>query len=117
ALAACAPSLQEPPRTADAAVPSQFPAIEAGGAEGFGDTNWVESFGSPTLAALVGEALAHNRDLGAASARVAQARAQARIAGADLWPQIGLEAETTQSRNGLRNGGDSDANYRVGLGV
>ena len=117
ALAACAPSLQEPPRTADVAVPSQFQAIEAGEAEGFADTNWVESFGSPTLTALVGEALAHNRDLGAASARVAQARAQARIAGADLWPQIGLEAETTQSRNGLRNGGDSDANYRVGLGV
>ncbi|MGK2286827.1 efflux transporter outer membrane subunit [Pedomonas sp. V897] len=117
ALAACAPSLQEPPRTAELAVPGQFQAIAAGEAGDFADTDWVESFGSPTLTALVREALEHNRDLRAASARVAQARARARISGADLWPQIGLEAETVQSRTGLGSGGDSDATYRVGLGV
>lgn len=117
ALAACAPSLREPPRTAGVAVPSAFQAVAADETGEYADTNWVESFGSPTLTALVNEALAHNRDLRAASARVAQARARARIAGADLWPQIGLEAQATQTRQGLRSGAERETDYIAGLGV
>lgn len=117
ALAGCAPSLKEPPRTADIAVPAQFTAADLRGEYAYADTVWVESFASPTLSALIDEALAHNRDLRAASARVAQARARARIAGADLWPQVGLNAEASQTRTGLRSGGDTDAGYSVGLGV
>ena len=70
ALAACAPSLKEPPRTANLAVPAAFQATQAGEAGEFADTDWVGSFESPALAALVDEALARNRDLRAASARV-----------------------------------------------
>lgn len=117
ALAACAPSLKEPPRTASVAVPPAFQAVEAGEAGAFADTDWVESFDSPALTALVNEALSHNRDLQAASARVAQARAQARISGADLWPQIGLEAEASQVRSGLRSGADRETTYSAGLAV
>ncbi|HEY4545624.1 MAG TPA: efflux transporter outer membrane subunit [Pedomonas sp.] len=117
ALAACAPSLKEPPRTANLAVPAAFQAVAAGEAGEFADTDWVGSFASPTLSALVDEALAHNRDLRAASARVAQARAQARISGADLWPQIGLEAEASQVRNGLRSGAEKETLYTAGLAV
>lgn len=117
ALAACAPSLREPPRTVDLAVPSAFQAVAAEETGEYADTNWVESFGSPTLTALVNEALAHNRDLRAASARVAQARARARVAGADLWPQIGLEGQATQTRQGLRSGAERETEYTAGLGV
>jgi len=49
---------------------------------------WWTSFGEPELDALVSEALAHNHDLAAAAARVGQASAQARIAGADRWPTL-----------------------------
>lgn len=117
ALAACAPSLKEPPRTANLAVPAAFQATQADEAGEFADTDWVGSFESPALSALVGEALAHNRDLRAAGARVAQARAQARISGADLWPQIGLEAGASQTRDGLRSGAERETLYSAGLGV
>lgn len=117
ALAACAPSLKEPPRTAHLSVPSAFQSSEAGEGGEFADTDWVGSFGSPALSALVEEGLAHNRDLQAASARVAQARAQARIAGADLWPQLGLEGQAARSRSGLSKGGDTHSDYEFGLGV
>ena len=116
-LAACAPSLQEPPRAVNLAVPSGFQAVAGEGAGEFADTDWVAGFGSATLSALVDEALAHNRDLAAASARVAQARARARISGADLWPQIGLEAGATHVRQGLREGAARDTEYSAGLGV
>ncbi len=50
---------------------------------------WWTSYGDPNLDAAVGKALEHNYDLKAAAAAVAAASAQARIAGADLKPQVG----------------------------
>ena len=55
----------------------------------FPDTFWVEQFHDPSLTAYVRDALAHNRDLAEARARIEIAAASARIAGADLYPQIG----------------------------
>ncbi|MEM9290065.1 MAG: efflux transporter outer membrane subunit [Acidobacteriota bacterium] len=49
---------------------------------------WWTSFGDPELDALVEEGLEANRDLAAAAARLEQAWIQARIAGADLAPQV-----------------------------
>jgi NodT family efflux transporter outer membrane factor (OMF) lipoprotein len=49
---------------------------------------WWEDFGEPDLAVVVDTALARNFDLRAAAARVDQAAAQARIAGADLMPTV-----------------------------
>lgn len=49
---------------------------------------WWASFDDPRLRAVVGEALLHNRDLEAAAARLEAAGAEAKIAGADLWPQV-----------------------------
>lgn len=51
---------------------------------------WWNDFGSPELDRLVGQALAANRDLAAAEARVAQARAQARIVGAARYPSLSI---------------------------
>lgn len=50
--------------------------------------DWWRAFEDPGLAAAVEEALAGNTDLLAAAARVRQAEAAARIAGADLAPQL-----------------------------
>lgn len=52
------------------------------------DKHWVEHFGDKDLSAFVESVLTNNRDLKAASARLEVAQANARITGADLYPQI-----------------------------
>jgi outer membrane protein, multidrug efflux system len=59
---------------------------------------WWESFGDPRLTALVEEALEANPDLGAALARFDAARAQARIAGAALSPQVDASLDASRGR-------------------
>ena len=51
-------------------------------------TEWWASFGDERLDAIVEEALENNYDLAAAAARLEQASADARIAAADLYPQL-----------------------------
>jgi NodT family efflux transporter outer membrane factor (OMF) lipoprotein len=49
---------------------------------------WWQSFGEPRLVEFVELAIIQNRDLRQTAARLETAAAEARIAGADLWPQI-----------------------------
>ena len=77
------------------------------------DTWWV-AFGDSTLDSLVAEALDANQDLMIAVARVDRARALARIAGADRFPQIdvsGSYAKTHQSEaaNNVSPGDDPES--------
>ncbi len=67
-------------------------------------TGWLADFSGGNLTSLVQQAIGQNQDLKAASARVSQARAQARIAGADLWPQLSADfgARRSQSASGQR---------------
>lgn len=51
---------------------------------------WDRFFTEPRLQALIRLALEHNRDLRAAALNVEQARAQAVIREADLWPSVNL---------------------------
>lgn len=60
---------------------------------------WWTDFADPDLDRLVADALARNRDLAAAAARIDAAVAQARIAGADLSPQIGAGINATRGKN------------------
>jgi len=53
---------------------------------------WWEQFDDSSLSSLIVTALEENVDLMAAAARVDRAAAQARIAGADLKPRIGIGA-------------------------
>jgi NodT family efflux transporter outer membrane factor (OMF) lipoprotein len=53
-------------------------------------SNWWTTFADSTLDTLVKSALERNHDLKAASARVQAALAQAKIAGADLYPHFNL---------------------------
>lgn len=90
-LSACGARPTPPPADLTAgAIPDAPPAQFVGPtAEGGVRDGWLASFQDEQLDALVAEALAANRDLAAASARLDQAASFARQAGADLKPQIG----------------------------
>jgi outer membrane protein, multidrug efflux system len=60
--------------------------------------DWWHGFGSPQLDQFIGEAQSSNDDLAAAIARVTQADAQVRIAGAALLPSLDLGADATRQR-------------------
>jgi outer membrane protein, multidrug efflux system len=60
--------------------------------------DWWHGFGSQTLDDLIAEAQRSNDDLAAAIARVEEADAQARIAGAALLPSVDLGADASRQR-------------------
>lgn len=84
-VSACvqAPPMSRPDTEVE--VPEEF---GAGAPETEVSDRWWLDFEEPALNALIEEALAANRDLVAAAARVRQAEASARIAGADLSPAL-----------------------------
>jgi outer membrane protein, multidrug efflux system len=59
-------------------------------------TEWWHGFGSETLDGLIADAQRNNDDLAVAIARVEEADAQARIAGAPLLPTVDLGADATR---------------------
>jgi outer membrane protein, multidrug efflux system len=69
------------------------------------NAQWWHGFGSARLDELIAEAERSNDDLGVAIARVQEADAQARIAGAPLLPSLDLTADATRERvqiNGVK---------------
>jgi len=60
--------------------------------------DWWQGFGSQQLNALIGDAQRVNDDLAAAEARVRQAEAQVRIAGASLFPTIDVSGGATREK-------------------
>lgn len=76
------------------------PALElpAGAAEAAVPSTWWTSFDDAALAALVDEALANNRDLARAAARIEQSRAALRLARADALPALNAVATTGRQR-------------------
>ena len=62
--------------------PSSTPSVQAP------DLPWEHFFTEPRLQTLIRIALEHNRDLRIAALNVEQARAQAVIRDADLWPTL-----------------------------
>lgn len=70
------------------------------------DASWWQRFGSAELDALMGEALAANRDLAAAALRIEQSRASARAARASLLPAVNASASASTRRN---DSGNADA--------
>lgn len=58
------------------------------------DAKWWQTFGSERLNQFITQAIAYNNDLAAAHQRVEQAKAQAKIAGANLYPQLGIQGNT-----------------------
>jgi NodT family efflux transporter outer membrane factor (OMF) lipoprotein len=93
------------PRVAEAALPP---------------LDWWRAFRSHELTDIIEQARAANLDIAAAIARIVQADATARIAGAPLLPDIGLDASATRSRASQSTGGStfsSGASERDNLSV
>ncbi len=82
-------------------------------------TGWLGDFGNGELTRLVQEAIARNPDLRVTATRVSQARAQVRMAGADLWPQVAADfsGRRSQSASGQRFVGVGQRSNRFELGL
>lgn len=91
--AACA--LGPDPAPPQLPLPAAWDSADA--AAGWPDAAWWRGFSSPELNRLVAEAEANNRDLAAAVARIRQAQAQARIAGAALLPTLSAGGGASRS--------------------
>jgi multidrug efflux system outer membrane protein len=83
--------------------------------------DWWRGFRSRELTTLMEEAQTVNLDIAAATSRLVQADAQARIAGAALLPNLNGGGQETYSRtsgssaSGLTNGGREVVNYSASL--
>ncbi|PQM26940.1 RND transporter [Sphingopyxis lindanitolerans] len=95
-LGACVPGLT--PRPAGSAVAPPADWRTALPAEGAIDAAWWGRFGDPELTALVEQARANNSDLAIAAARVAEARAQERVARALLLPTLSASLSGSDAR-------------------
>ena len=74
------------------------------------ESDWWHRFGSPRLDELIGEAERSNDDLAGAMARIQEADAQLRIAGAPLLPTVDLAATGTRERASVSGEGFSTYN-------
>jgi len=79
--------------------------------------DWWRGFGSSRLDGYIADAQTANTDLAAAMARVREADAQARIAGAPLLPSVGLGASATHERQPSARTGlsQTSTSYSPGL--
>lgn len=97
-------------------VPAQWQRSDAAQGDAVSQ-GWWRSFGSAELDALVADAQQHSLDMAAAMARVQQAQASARYAGAELLPKVNA---TAQAGHQGRMGGHAETTGRslsVGLAV
>ena len=60
--------------------------------------DWWKAYNDPALDALMAEALAHNRDLALAAARIEEVRANLGLADADRYPEVGIDGNVGRSR-------------------
>src|SRR6201991_2491069 len=89
--------------------------------DGLPTLDWWRKFRSSELTTLMEEAQTVNLDIAAATARLIQADAQARIAGASLLPTLNFNGQEAYSRtsgssaSGLSIGGREVVNYTASL--
>jgi multidrug efflux system outer membrane protein len=95
-LASC--SLGPRYRRPEIAPPDRWLTTSDAAAAEWPTTDWWRGFDSADLDAFIAEAQRANDDLRAAIARVSQADAQVRIAGAPLFPALAVSAEATRAR-------------------
>jgi len=116
ALAGCTstPPLAEPTVT----LPDRFPGTPLEDAQA-PSSDWRDYFRDARLVALIEQALAHNRDLRLAAARVREARALAQVAGAERGVplDLGVALSSTRTPAGLTSSGRAQRSERWGLDV
>jgi len=105
------------------AVPEAF-RVSAASPTVWPDETWWRGFGNATLNDLIEAARIHNPDIAAAIARVREADAQLRIAGAPLLPSLGgtgganwqqIGPNTSSGSTRLRSGAADVHSYNAGL--
>lgn len=100
-------------------LPDKF--ADAGDAAPTALPGWRDYFTDPALQALTEAALAHNRDLKLALARVEEARALAGLARADRFPTLDAQGSASRSRTPADLSGSGGARtlsrYDLGLGI
>jgi NodT family efflux transporter outer membrane factor (OMF) lipoprotein len=111
ALAACSvgPAYKRP----DIALPTEWHEAPGTGETApsvWPEAQWWHGFGSSQLDELIAEAERSNDDLAGAIARVQEADAQVRIAGAPLFPSVDLTADATRQRTQVSGSGPRLAN-------
>lgn len=116
ALAGCAvvgPDYQSP----EAQVPARWSATrETRAPQPDTLARWWREFDDPELEALVTEALQANLDLAAAQARLREARARRRLAGAELAPSVEVSGSAARTRSSGESGaGATRELYRAGF--
>ena len=102
ALAACTLSADRPNLALD--VPDSYRQARGSPHAALPKLDWWREFRSPELTALMEEAQVANYDIAAAVARILQADAQARIAGAPLLPLVGASGNASRSQVSLATG-------------
>ena len=98
-LAAC--SVGTPYRKPEIPLPNAWQSEVEANQSVWPSTDWWHRFGSSRLDALIDQAQSANDDLAAAMARVQEADAQLRIAGAPLLPTVDLGASATRERTSV----------------
>src|SRR5688572_6745076 len=83
-------------------LPAQWTDAPVQGKAAVGE-RWWSLYGDPALDALVDEALANNRDLAIAAARVDEARALLRITDAQRMPTVDATVNAERSRSSGRS--------------
>ncbi|HLL26252.1 MAG TPA: efflux transporter outer membrane subunit [Xanthobacteraceae bacterium] len=102
-LAGCLPNVDRPDAALD--VPDGYRAASRSAPDlALPPLDWWRGFRSSELTALIEEAQSVNLDIAAAAARISQADAQARIAGAALLPTIDANGSGTHSRSSIATG-------------
>ena len=94
-------------------LPATYRATSETAAAALPSPQWWRGFRSAELNTLIGQARRHNFDIAAAVARVRQADAQARIAGAPLLPVLSGSAGATWQHQGLGTGSSSRLGSRT----
>jgi len=92
-------------------LPSAFAAPPVSAEASLPAKNWYDEFGSPELHALIEQAAGNNLDLGMARARVTQADARARQAGAAILPSIDAGANGNYLAGHSANGSAHETDW------
>ena len=98
ALSAGCGTLNPPPPSHGLAMPSGYTQTPAGQSTLLA-ADWWQGFGSGELAALIAASLEGSPDLAIAIRRIEQAEAQARVAGAPLFPVLNLNAGSSRAQS------------------
>jgi len=106
-----------PPGLKPGDVPAAFEQKVSVNAPVWPARDWWTNYGDPQLATLMDQAQANNLDIAQAAARLKQADARARQAGAALLPQVGAGANVNTLYGRANGTSVHETDYNAGLDV